>query len=83
MPNPRNSRDVPLYSPGSALPYALVTALFFFWAIPNHLNDILIKQLMKSFELTRLCSHQHQLHWCVSNHSTARRRAVSAGAGAK
>jgi len=47
-------QNIPLFSPGNALPYALVTALFFFWAIPNHLNDILIKQLMKSFELTRL-----------------------------
>jgi FHS family L-fucose permease-like MFS transporter len=35
------------------LPFVLVTALFFFWGIPNNLNDILIKQFMKSFELTR------------------------------
>lgn len=35
------------------LPFFLVTALFFFWGIPNNLNDILIKQFMKSFELTR------------------------------
>ena len=34
-------------------PFILVTALFFFWGIPNNLNDILIKQFMKSFELTR------------------------------
>ncbi|HUI44099.1 MAG TPA: L-fucose:H+ symporter permease, partial [Terriglobia bacterium] len=32
----------------------LVTVLFFLWAIPHNLNDILIKQFMKSFELTRL-----------------------------
>ena len=38
---------------GIMLPFILVTALFFFWGIPNNLNDILIKQFMKSFELTR------------------------------
>jgi len=36
------------------LPFILVTALFFLWALPNNLNDILIPQFMKSFELTRL-----------------------------
>jgi len=35
------------------LPFILVTALFFFWGIPNNLNDILIKQFMKSFQLSR------------------------------
>jgi MFS transporter, FHS family, L-fucose permease len=35
------------------LPFVLVTVLFFFWGVPNNLNDILIKQFMKSFELTR------------------------------
>jgi FHS family L-fucose permease-like MFS transporter len=35
------------------LPFILVTALFFFWGIPHNLNDILIKQFMKSFELSR------------------------------
>jgi len=29
----------------------VVTALFFIWAIPNNLNDILIRQFMKSFEI--------------------------------
>jgi FHS family L-fucose permease-like MFS transporter len=36
------------------VPFILVTALFLFWGIPNNLNDILIKQFMKSFEITRL-----------------------------
>mgnify|MGYP000938539590 CR=1 FL=1 len=36
------------------LPFILVTALFFFWGVPNNLNDVLIKQFMKSFELSRL-----------------------------
>lgn len=35
------------------LPFILVTALFFFWGIPNNLNDILIKQFMKSFDISR------------------------------
>jgi len=36
------------------LPFFLVTALFFLWGIPNNLNDILIRQFMKSFEINRL-----------------------------
>lgn len=34
--------------------FFLVTGLFFLWAIPNNLNDVLIRQFMKSFELSRL-----------------------------
>lgn len=36
------------------LPFVLVTALFFLWGVPNNLNDILISQFMKSFEINRL-----------------------------
>jgi FHS family L-fucose permease-like MFS transporter len=36
------------------LPFILVTVLFFLWGIPNNLNDILIRQFMKSFEISRL-----------------------------
>ncbi len=43
----------PLFAPGNVLPFFLVTALFLLWGIPSNLNDILIKQFMKSFELTR------------------------------
>ncbi len=32
----------------------LITSLFFFWGIANALNDILIPQFKKSFELTDL-----------------------------
>lgn len=46
-------REPRLFSPGNTLPFILVTALFLFWGIPNNLNDILIKQFMKSFEITR------------------------------
>ncbi len=33
--------------------FCLVTGLFFLWAIPNNLNDVLIRQFMKSFEINR------------------------------
>jgi FHS family L-fucose permease-like MFS transporter len=38
---------------GLRVPFFLVTALFFLWAIPNNMNDVLIPQFMKSFELSR------------------------------
>jgi FHS family L-fucose permease-like MFS transporter len=43
----------PLLPPGYGLPFALVTVLFFLWGIPNNLNDVLIRQFMKSFVMTR------------------------------
>ncbi len=43
-----------MFAHGSLVPFALVTALFFLWGIPNNLNDILIRQFMKSFAITRL-----------------------------
>jgi len=46
-------RPARLFSPGNTFPFVLVTALFLLWGIPNNLNDILIKQFMKSFEITR------------------------------
>ena len=42
-----------LFARESLLPFVLVTALFFLWGIPNNLNDVLIRQFMKSFEITR------------------------------
>ena len=38
---------------GNLVSFSLVTMLFLIWGIPNNLNDVLIKQFMKSFELTR------------------------------
>jgi FHS family L-fucose permease-like MFS transporter len=35
-------------------PFLLVTTLFFLWGIPHNLNDILIRQFMKSFEMSRV-----------------------------
>ncbi len=45
--------EAPLIPAGLLLPFLMVTALFFMWAIPNNLNDILIRQFMKSFNITR------------------------------
>lgn len=42
-----------LVPPGMLRPFVLVTALFFLWGIPNNLNDILIRQFMTSFALSR------------------------------
>ena len=47
-------RSARLIAPENRIPFILVTALFLFWGIPNNLNDILIKQFMKSFEISRL-----------------------------
>src|SRR5215467_6305921 len=38
---------------GQMVPFVLVTFLFFLWGIPNSMNDVLIRQFMKSFELSR------------------------------
>ena len=46
--------------PGVLLPagvlrtFLLVSGLFFLWGIPNNLNDLLIRQFMKSFAIGRL-----------------------------
>jgi FHS family L-fucose permease-like MFS transporter len=32
-----------LFLAGQLIPFILVTALFFLWAIPNNLNDVLIR----------------------------------------
>src|ERR1700744_6761378 len=38
---------------GLVLPFFLVTSLFFLWGVPNNLNDVLIRQFMKSFAISR------------------------------
>jgi len=52
-PKPIGASRHPLLPAQNLLPFVLVTALFFLWGIPNNLNDVLIRQFMKSFELTR------------------------------
>jgi len=53
--SPRRSPRTPApLLPGThRLPFVLVTALFFLWGIPNNLNDVLIRQFMKSFAISR------------------------------
>lgn len=48
--SPKNNSS--FISAGNLIPFLLVTTLFFMWGIPNNLNGVLIKQFMKSFELT-------------------------------
>jgi FHS family L-fucose permease-like MFS transporter len=43
----------PLVPKGLGVPFFLVTALFFLWGVPNNLNDVLIRQFMKSFAISR------------------------------
>src|SRR6201993_872837 len=53
---PKAGQDdsVPLFPQTNMAAFLLVTGLFFLWGIPNNLNDVLIRQFMKSFEITRL-----------------------------
>jgi FHS family L-fucose permease-like MFS transporter len=46
-------RNVALLPPGVLRSFVLITGLFFLWGIPNNLNDVLIRQFMKSFAITR------------------------------
>ena len=45
--------SAPLFPRAHLVPFVLVTALFFLWGIPNNLNDVLIRQFMKSFAISR------------------------------
>jgi MFS transporter, FHS family, L-fucose permease len=49
----RKDKPAALFPSGHLLPFVLVTALFFLWGIPNNLNDVLIRQFMKSFAISR------------------------------
>lgn len=50
MPDQPKNR---LMTVGTIIPFVLVTTLFFMWGIPNNLNGVLIKQFMKSMEISR------------------------------
>ena len=54
-PTSQGNEDIeaPLIPAGRLVPFLVVTVLFFLWAIPNNLNDILIRQFMKSFNIDR------------------------------
>ena len=45
--------NAPLLPAGVLRTYLLISGLFFLWGIPNNLNDILIRQFMKSFAISR------------------------------
>jgi len=49
----KRSADASLFPSGHLLPFVLVTFLFFLWGIPNNLTDVLIRQFMKSFAISR------------------------------
>src|SRR5271170_1544052 len=51
--NHRLKLGASLFPTGQMWPFSLVTILFFMWGIPNNLNDVLIRQFMKSFAITR------------------------------
>jgi FHS family L-fucose permease-like MFS transporter len=58
VPQSTESKEIsntsqPLVPKGLGVPFFLVTALFFLWGVPNNLNDVLIRQFMKSFALSR------------------------------
>jgi FHS family L-fucose permease-like MFS transporter len=53
-PQTDQSESKPLFPTQGMAAFVLVTGLFFLWGIPNNLNDVLIRQFMKSFEITRL-----------------------------
>jgi FHS family L-fucose permease-like MFS transporter len=46
--------DGPLIPVESKTAFLLVTGLFFLWGIPNNLNDVLIRQFMTSFAMSRM-----------------------------
>jgi MFS transporter, FHS family, L-fucose permease len=46
-------KTAPLFPSGRLVPFVLVTFLFFLWGIPNNLTDVLIRQFMKSFAISR------------------------------
>jgi len=46
-------RKLSLLPPGALRAFILVTGLFFLWGVPNNLNDVLIRQFMKSFAISR------------------------------
>jgi MFS transporter, FHS family, L-fucose permease len=54
IPVASDGGEEPLVAPGQLLPFSLVTSLFFMWGVPNNLNDVLIRQFMKSFTLNRV-----------------------------
>jgi len=53
MPSTGSKTEHRLFPAGHITVFILVTALFYLWGIPNNLNDVLIRQFMKSFAISR------------------------------
>ncbi len=53
-PKANQDESKPLFPSQGLVAFTLVTGLFFLWGVANNLNDVLIRQFMKSFELSRL-----------------------------
>jgi MFS transporter, FHS family, L-fucose permease len=53
-PQSDQSESKPLFPTEGFAAFVLVTGLFFLWGVANNLNDVLIRQFMKSFEISRL-----------------------------
>lgn len=53
MPMTATKREHGLFPAGHMFVFIAVTALFYLWGIPNNLNDVLIRQFMKSFAISR------------------------------
>src|SRR5215831_11483978 len=53
MPSTGSKSEHGLFPAGHITVFILVTALFYLWGIPNNLNDVLIRQFMKSFAINR------------------------------
>lgn len=51
--SPQEASTAALLPPGVLRTFLLVSGLFFLWGVPNNLNDILIRQFMKAFALSR------------------------------
>ena len=52
-PAANHEPNTALLPPGTGGLFLLISGLFLLWGIPNNLNDVLIRQFMKSFALTR------------------------------
>ncbi len=53
MPSTVTKPEHGLFPAGHIFVFIEVTALFYLWGIPNNLNDVLIRQFMKSFAIGR------------------------------
>lgn len=53
MPLTATKQEHRLFPAGHIFVFIEVTALFYLWGIPNNLNDVLIRQFMKSFAINR------------------------------